>query len=83
MTEDTHHAVRTNMESGSGMLNAPKSFFTVSTARYVPTTHDLLQVTNESVIDTLVPKSSGSKHKLQNFLILTQDLLTTVMETEF
>ena len=82
LTEDIRHAVRTNVESGSGMLIDPKSFLAVSTARYVPSLAELLKVKDKAGFDALTPKSTGSKHRLRNFVILPPDLLTEVMETD-
>ena len=82
MTEAIRHTVRTNIESGAGMLTDPKSFFTTSTAKYVPSLVDLVEVKNEADFDALTPRSVGSKHKSRNFLILPPDLLSKVLETD-
>ena len=79
--DETHHVALLGMESGDGVEVDPKTLFSTTTARHVPTLLQLMKIKSKEDLDSLTSPSSGTKKKVNSFAVLTPELAETCQGT--
>ena len=70
------------MENSSGVEVEPKSIFTTTSARHVPSLLDLMKIESKEDLDEIKPPSTGAKKKVNAFAVLTPKLAEVFQSTD-